>query len=175
MITGRLICAPPPPDGSPAPPTKANHHHETPPAATDQPNPPPTPRPSTSTSRGRRPPSTSLMVTGCRVDGAGVRRGARTICNPFGCRFEIASWRGLAWTAHRGTRMIYNPLVADLKSRVGGGGGGSSGRRRSSEGAWTIYNLLVVDLKSRAGGGRSGLAWTAPELKGGSDDLQSRA
>ena len=44
------------------------------PAATDQPNPPPTPRPCTSTSRGRRPPSTSPTVTGCRVDDAGARR-----------------------------------------------------------------------------------------------------
>ncbi|GMN69552.1 hypothetical protein TIFTF001_038603 [Ficus carica] len=44
-----------------------------PPAATDQRNPPPTPRTSTSTSRGRRPPSTSPTVTGCRVDDVGAR------------------------------------------------------------------------------------------------------
>ncbi|GMN51343.1 hypothetical protein TIFTF001_020502 [Ficus carica] len=107
---------------------------------------PPTPRPSTSTSRGRRPPSTLPTVTGCHVDGAGVRKGARTICNLLVANLKSQAGGGegrrLEWTVPElgGARTIYNLLVVDLKSRARGGKVGLRGRRRSLKGAWTICN-----------------------------------
>ncbi|GMN67942.1 hypothetical protein TIFTF001_036998 [Ficus carica] len=39
-------------------------------------------------------PSVDVGVTGMSRGRCRSVEGAWTICNPFGCRFEIASWKG---------------------------------------------------------------------------------